>query len=53
MEGRAGRVSEQINKTLTKQSNDIYALLSLETKLAPVDERGRERGFDLLSETAC
>ena len=41
---------ERDKETVTKQSNEIYALLSLEKQLGPIDERGREESFDLLSE---
>ena len=43
---------KEIHETITKQSNEIYVLLSLEKQLGPIDERGREDSFDLLSERA-
>ena len=52
MEGREERVSEQINKRQLVNRAMRYALLSLETKLGPMENRGKERGFDLLSERA-
>lgn len=52
MKGKEKRVSEQINKRQLLNRAMRYALLSSETKLGPVAERVKERGFDLLSERA-
>lgn len=53
MEGRREIVSEQINRRQLLQRTMRYALLSLEIKLRPVNQRDKATGFDLLSETAC
>lgn len=53
MEGRREVVSEQINERQLLDRAMRYALLSMETILRPVNERGKEPCFDLLSETPC
>lgn len=50
--GREGRESFRTDKYKTVNRAMRYALLSLETKLGPMENRGKERGFDLLSERA-